>query len=200
MLGLFGWAWCGERVGESGLGALKWPSHASCGCGTAMCVGMAMCVGVRLDDVLVVGVGRLVARVERVREDLCHFSVELWSRGWLAVLDLGRERRRHRRGGRCVCYAGDALFPLSRLRPESPEPESSPQRESKIFAFSFSLSLILPTEVIRLCDRHRPSSVHPYRVGVPVVGRTVFRLPINVRLQLCDVESGRAAGGGTDVR
>ena len=26
---------------------------------------------------------------------------------------------------------------------------------------------------------HRPSSVHPYRVGVPVVGRTVFRLPIN---------------------
>mmetsp|Transcript_10446 Transcript_10446/g.33118 ORF Transcript_10446/g.33118 Transcript_10446/m.33118 type:complete len:354 (+) Transcript_10446:554-1615(+) len=65
-----------------------------------------------LDDVLVVGVGRLVARVERVREDLCHFSVELWSRGWLAVLDLGRERRRHRRGGRCVCYAGDAFFPL----------------------------------------------------------------------------------------
>ena len=39
--------------------------------------------------------------------------------------------------------------------------------------------LVLWVCVSLLCDRHRPSSVHPYRVGVPVVGRTVFRLPIN---------------------
>ena len=39
--------------------------------------------------------------------------------------------------------------------------------------------LVLWFCVSLLCDRHRPSCVHPYRVGVPVVGRTVFRLPIN---------------------
>jgi len=38
-----------------------------------------------------------------------------------------------------------------------------------------------------LCDRHRPSSVHPYRVGVPVVGRTVFRLPINQSMSITTV-------------
>ena len=39
--------------------------------------------------------------------------------------------------------------------------------------------LVLWFCVSLLCDRYRPSCVHPYRVGVPVVGRTVFRLPIN---------------------
>ena len=44
-----------------------------------------------------------------------------------------------------------------------------------------------------LCDRHRPSCVvHPYRVGVPVVGRTVFRLPINVRTFSLLGEKGEA--------
>ena len=43
------------------------------------------------------------------------------------------------------------------------------------------MTLKSPKAVAPLCDRHRPrlaSTVHPYRVGVPVVGRTVFRLPI----------------------
>ena len=42
--------------------------------------------------------------------------------------------------------------------------------------------LVLWFCVSLLCDRHRLSCVHPYRVGVPVVGRTVFRLPINQSL------------------
>ena len=46
-------------------------------------------------------------------------------------------------------------------------------------AVSLAECLVLWFCVSLLCDRHRPSSVHPYRVGVPVVGRTVFRLPIN---------------------
>ena len=44
--------------------------------------------------------------------------------------------------------------------------------------------LVLWFCVSLLCDRHRPSCVHPYRVGVPVVGRTVFRLPINQTKQI----------------
>ena len=46
-------------------------------------------------------------------------------------------------------------------------------------AVSLAECLVLWFCVSLLCDRHRPSCVHPYRVGVPVVGRTVFRLPIN---------------------
>ena len=50
--------------------------------------------------------------------------------------------------------------------------------------YTTSECLVLWFCVSLLCDRHRPSSVHPYRVGVPVVGRTVFRLPINQSITL----------------
>ena len=55
---------------------------------------------------------------------------------------------------------------------------------------SLAECLVLWFCVSLLCDRHRPSSVHPYRVGVPVVGRTVFRLPIN---PFCEIP---LCGGG----
>ena len=52
-------------------------------------------------------------------------------------------------------------------------------------AVSLAECLVLWFCVSLLCDRHRPSCVHPYRVGVPVVGRTVFRLPINQSIKAC---------------
>ena len=96
--------------------------------------------------------------------------------------------------------AGDAALSAQRRVPDGVRPRVTREVRSGCVAVSLAECLVLWFCVSLLCDRHRPSSVHPYRVGVPVVGRTVFRLPINVRLQLCDVESGRAAGGGTDVR
>ena len=56
--------------------------------------------------------------------------------------------------------------------------------------------LVLWFCVSLLCDRHRPSSVHPYRVGVPVVGRTVFRLPINQSILFRKMFFVAAAGLG----
>ena len=58
--------------------------------------------------------------------------------------------------------------------------ESGRGREvrSGCVAATLAECLVLWFCVSLLCDRHRPSCVHPYRVGVPVVGRTVFRLPI----------------------
>ena len=38
-----------------------------------------------------------------------------------------------------------------------------------------TVSCLVVLCVSLLCGRHRPSRVHPYRVGVPVVGRTVFQ-------------------------
>ena len=65
-------------------------------------------------------------------------------------------------------------------------------------AVSSAECLVLWFCVSLLCDRHRPSSVHPYRVGVPVVGRTVFRLPINQSITR-QVRRGRGATASSEA-
>ena len=54
------------------------------------------------------------------------------------------------------------------------------KKELLLLFFQIPECLVLWFCVSLLCDRHHLSSVHPYRVGVPVVGRTVFRLPIEL--------------------
>ena len=62
-------------------------------------------------------------------------------------------------------------------------------------AVSLAECLVLWFCVSLLCgDRHRPSSVHPYRVGVPVVGRTVFRLPINLSISVMNLSTRQKNG------
>ena len=57
-------------------------------------------------------------------------------------------------------------------------------RSGCVAAAPLAECLVLWFCVSLLCDRHRPSSVHPYRVGVPVVGRTLcFAFPINQSIQ-----------------
>ena len=75
--------------------------------------------------------------------------------------------------------AGDAALSAQRRVPDGVRPRVTREVRSGCVAVSLAECLVLWFCVSLLCDRHRPSSVHPYRVGVPVVGRTVFRLPIN---------------------
>ena len=75
--------------------------------------------------------------------------------------------------------AGDAALSAQRRVPDGVRPRVTREVRSGCVAVSSAECLVLWFCVSLLCDRHRPSSVHPYRVGVPVVGRTVFRLPIN---------------------
>ena len=79
--------------------------------------------------------------------------------------------------------AGDAALSAQRRVPDGVRPRVTREVRSGCVAVSLAECLVLWFCVSLLCDRHRPSSVHPYRVGVPVVGRTVFRLPINIRLR-----------------
>ena len=75
--------------------------------------------------------------------------------------------------------AGDAALSAQRRVPDGVRPRVTREVRSGCVAVSLAECLVLWFCVSLLCDRHRPSCVHPYRVGVPVVGRTVFRLPIN---------------------
>ena len=76
--------------------------------------------------------------------------------------------------------AGDAALSAQRRVPDGVRPRVTREvRSGCVAAAPLAECLVLWFCVSLLCDRHRPSSVHPYRVGVPVVGRTVFRLPIN---------------------
>ena len=75
--------------------------------------------------------------------------------------------------------AGDAALSAQRRVPDGVRPRVTREVRSGCVAVSSAECLVLWFCVSLLCDRHRPSCVHPYRVGVPVVGRTVFRLPIN---------------------
>ena len=84
--------------------------------------------------------------------------------------------------------AGDAALSAQRRVPDGVRPRVTRELRSGCVAVSLAECLVLWFCVSLLCDRHRPSSVHPYRVGVPVVGRTVFRLPINQSIPL---RSGR---------
>ena len=75
--------------------------------------------------------------------------------------------------------AGDAALSAQRRVPDGVRPRVTREVRSGCVAARLAECLVLWFCVSLLCDRHRPSCVHPYRVGVPVVGRTVFRLPIN---------------------
>ena len=74
--------------------------------------------------------------------------------------------------------AGDAALSAQRRVPDGVRPRVTREVRSGCVAVSLAECLLLWFCVSLLCDRHRPSCVHPYRVGVTVVGRTVFRLPI----------------------
>ena len=80
--------------------------------------------------------------------------------------------------------AGDAALSAQRRVPDGVRPRVTREVRSGCVAVSSAECHVLWFCVSLLCDRHRPSSVHPYRVGVPVVGRTVFRLPINQSIKL----------------
>ena len=73
--------------------------------------------------------------------------------------------------------AGDAALSAQRRVPDGVRPRVTREVRSGCVAVSLAECLVLWFCVSLLCDRHRPSCVHPYRVGVPVVGRTVLRLP-----------------------
>ena len=81
--------------------------------------------------------------------------------------------------------AGDAALSAQRRVPDGVRPRVTREVRSGCVAVSLAECLVLWFCVSLLCDRHRPSCVHPYRVGVPVVGRTVFRLPINQSINQC---------------
>ena len=81
--------------------------------------------------------------------------------------------------------AGDAALSAQRRVPDGVRPRVTREVRSGCVAVSLAECLVLWFCVSLLCDRHRPSCVHPYRVGVPVVGRTVFRLPINQSIIRC---------------
>ena len=91
--------------------------------------------------------------------------------------------------------AGDAALSAQRRVPDGVRPRVTREVRSGCVAVSLAECLVLWFCVSLLCDRHRPSSVHPYRVGVPVVGRTVFRLPIN---QSIPTRGKRVGGGQTE--
>ena len=80
--------------------------------------------------------------------------------------------------------AGDAALSAQRRVPDGVRPRVTREVRSGCVAVSLAECLVLWFCVSLLCDRHRPSCVHPYRVGVPVVGRTVFRLPINQSIRV----------------
>ena len=68
----------------------------------------------------------------------------------------------------CVCRA-------QRRVPDGVRPRVTREvRSGCVAAAPLAECLVLWFCVSLLCDRHRPSCVHPYRVGVPVVGRTVL--------------------------
>ena len=73
----------------------------------------------------------------------------------------------------------DAALSAEQRVSDGVRPRVTREVRSGCVAVSLAECLVLWFCVSLLCDRHRPSCVHPYRVGVPVVGRTVFRLPIN---------------------
>ena len=69
--------------------------------------------------------------------------------------------------------AGDAALSAQRRVPDGVRPRVTREvRSGCVAAAPLAECLVLWFCVSLLCDRHRPSSVHPYRVGVPVVGRT----------------------------
>ena len=74
--------------------------------------------------------------------------------------------------------AGDAALSAQRRVPDGVRPRVTREvRSGCVAAAPLAECLVLWFCVSLLCDRHRPSSVHPYRVGVPVVGRTVCVSP-----------------------
>ena len=75
--------------------------------------------------------------------------------------------------------AGDAALSAQRRVPDGVRPRVTRGVCSGCVAATLAECLVLWFCVSLLCDRHRPSCVHPYRVGVPVVGRSAFHLPIN---------------------
>ena len=92
--------------------------------------------------------------------------------------------------------AGDAALSAQRRVPDGVRPRVTREVRSGCVAVSLAECLVLWFCVSLLRDRHRPSSVHPYRVGVPVVGRTVFRLPIQsmcVCVCVCARKGSRAS-------
>ena len=126
--------------------------------------------------------GWLLAREESFRDPLQDHA---------RIIPRPRGRRDCNQSSRAACRsiraplasgwrAGDAALSAQRRVPDGVRPRVTREvRSGCVAAALLAECLVLWFCVSLLCDRHRPSSVHPYRVGVPVVGRTVFRLPIN---------------------
>ena len=92
--------------------------------------------------------------------------------------------------------AGDAALSAQRRVPDGVRPRVTREVRSGCVAVSLAECLVLWFCASLLCDRHRPSRVHPYRAGVPAVGRTVFRLPIYLSSISRTADSCAARVGG----